>query len=347
MFYCEQFITAFLKLPSCKGIKLLVDTQTEKRFNNNRHILCLPAKPETIRGFDGDVLFDEFALYKDDQRIWEAALPSVTRGYNVVINSTGLGKQNLFYEIYTNEIKYPMFKRYSMTIYQAIEQGLKIDIESIRQNFDEESFRQEYLCQFVDESTTFFPYDLLKQCVEDYDENTLHGKEYMGVDVGRTHDKTCIANICETDKIYLKKLQSLSNIRFDEQKLTIKEAHKLGNVSRLLIDKGGIGYQIAEELEEEIHGAEGVFTNNANFMYDVVTFTKKLMEQGKFKFYDDNNIISAFHKVQKVVNKNNNITFVIPRDASGHGDEAVAIMLALYGLKVPDTEIKMAFITRN
>ena len=98
-------------------------------------------------------------------------------------------------------------------------------------------------------------------------------------------------------------------------------------------DKGSIGYQLSEELEKELSGYEGVFTNQINFMADVVAFTKKLMEQGKFKFNEKRDLINDFHKVQKVITSNNNTTFRIERDKTGHGDRAIAVMLALYCLK--------------
>ena len=319
------------------GIKLRKDTATQKTFPNGKSIYCFPSKPETVRGFPGDVRIDEFALHKDDKKMFEALLPSITSNckYQLSICSTPLGQNNMFHDIMVNEIKYPDFLRTTITCYDAIRMGCNMNLEIIKRNFDEESFKQEYECEFVDESTSFFPYELLKSCIEEYTE--IKGVSFIGVDIGRTSDKTGIATVTESkDKFYLNGLEVLSNKDFDTQKFTIKQIYQNYSANGLFVDKGAVGYQIAEELEKELYNAVGVFTNQVNFMKDVVTFTKKLMEQGKFKFREDRDLINDFHKVKKVITPSNNISFKIERDKTGHGDRAISTMLALYGFKKDD-----------
>jgi len=317
------------------GVKLKKDSQTQKTFDNNKSIYSLPAKPETIRGFSGSITLDEFALCKDDGKILEALMPSISsrQKYSLSICSTPLGCSNKFHSVYTDVNKYPDFHRTQINCYDAIEQGCKLNLDLIRKNFDEESFKQEFECQFLDESTSFFPYDLLKSCIDD-DYTNVQGRSCMGIDIGRTTDKTGIAICTESkDKFYLSNLQTLSNKDFDTQKTIIKQLYQEYGVNQCKQDKGAIGYQLSEELEKELSGYEGVFTNQINFMADVVTFTKKLMEQGKFKFNENRDLINDFHKVQKVITQNNNTTFKIERDKTGHGDRAIAVMLALYCFK--------------
>ena len=75
MSYCNLYIERVLKK---LGVKLLKDTETQKTFPNNKSIYCFPSKPETVRGFPGDVRIDEFALFKDDKKMFEALLPSIS-----------------------------------------------------------------------------------------------------------------------------------------------------------------------------------------------------------------------------------------------------------------------------
>lgn len=340
MFYIEQFLKAYKSLPELSELSLEVDTKTEKRFNNGKLIACLPANPDTVRSFSGDILFDEFAMYKEDRSVFRAALPSITRGFNVTINSTPLGKNNLFYEIWADERnKYPDYKRYSIDIYQAMKSGLRIDFEDIRNNFDEESIRQEYECEFIDEHTSFFPFELLKSCQSDYDEELeaglIKGETNMGVDTGRTTDRTSIAVVTEyRNKYYLKHLHTLpKNSGFPIQKSTIKDTHATYKIYKTKIDKGAIGYQQAEELEHELLNCEGVFTNQTEFITDVVTFTRKLMEQKKIVLPFDRDLINDFHKIRKIYLPSNRVTFKIERDKTGHGDRAIAVMLAIHCFK--------------
>jgi len=344
MYYCEQFIRSFKNLPQLNNLKLMVDTQTEKRFSNGKQIMCLPSNPETIRGFPGDVFLDEFALYKNDSRIFEAILPSITRGYNLTISSTPLGRQNLFYEIYNDKNRYRDYKRYRINVYEAKKQGFKVDIGSIKQNFDEESFRQEYMCEFIDESTAYFTYDLLRYCIEDYDPAVLKGPVYIGIDIGRTNDLTVIA--CVTDcagRFFLNRLEVLKGAAFREQKSAIEQVLLESEPRQVYIDKGGIGLQLAEELEEEFTFVKGISLTN-HLKNDAVTFTRKLMEERNFKIEDDRELISEFHSVSRNVTSGNNIKFESPRTKKGHGDRAWAVMLALLAAKHGNDEIKMAFV---
>lgn len=342
MSYVESLIENTLR----KGkIKLLKDTTTQKTFPNGKSIYCLPSKPETVRGFPGDVRLDEFALHREDKKIYEAMLPSISsnKDFQLSICSTPLGCSNMFYEIYSNiSNKYPDFVRTQINCWDAIKQGCSMNIEMIKNNFDEESFKQEFECEFLDETTSFFSYDLLKSCIDD--DFVVKGKSCMGIDIGRTTDKTGIAICTESkDNFYLLDLETLTNKDFDTQKFTIKQLYQEYGISKAMQDKGAVGYQISEELEKELSNYEGVFTNQLQFMNDVVTFSKKLMEQGKFKFRENRDLINDFHKVKKVITPNNNTSFKIERDKSGHGDRAIAVMLALYCFK-EDTVPEIRFI---
>lgn len=330
MTYVEKFIDSFLSLPECKGLKLITDSVYEKRFSNQKAIYCLPASPATVRSLSGDLFLDEFGLYKKDYEMYQAMMPSITRGFDVEICSTPLGQNNLFYEIYSDLKKYKHYKRYSLNIYQAIEQGLQVNIEEIKESFDEESFAQEYMCEFVDTKTSFFPYELLRKCIDDYPED-MRGSSSIGVDVGRTNDLTCIAETKEVRGIhYFMKIDSMKKAGFDEQEFLIKQRYSECSAIAGMIDKGAVGYQLAERLEDQLPNMKGVFTNVSSFMVPAVTHCKKLMEQGKFKITEDRKLINAFHKIQKFVSANNTVSFVIKRDKDGHGDEAVATILSLY-----------------
>lgn len=348
MFFIEQFITAFKKLPSLIDLKLIVDTQTEKRFNNNKAIVCLPPNPDTIRSFSGDILLDEFALYNEDHKVYEAVMPSITRkrkdgvNYSVIINSTPLGLENLFAEIYQESLKpfeerkkYKNYVSYKIDIYEAMAKGFQCDIQEIKDSMDAESFRQEYMCEFVDELNSYFPYSLLKTCVEDYEPETKRGMTNAGVDIGRTKDSSCMVCSTEIDgTFYLKHKEEMKNEAFGMQKAKIKDNYQTYGVEKILIDKGAIGYQLTEELEGELNNCEGVFTNNVDFMAEIVTFAKKLMEEGKLKFNDDRKLMNSFHRVKKVILPSNKIVFRIERDKDGHGDDAVAFMLSLIAFKM-------------
>ncbi len=169
---------------------------------NLRMVFC-PPNPRTIRGFTGDVGYDEAAqvLPGDDDAVWAATFPMVTRGKGEYdICSTPLGVKNKFAKL--REQKH--FHHHTVTIDDAIARGGSITQED-RQLFyettdDDEIFRQEYLCEFLDEATAYLTYEMIGRCVHDglpYENegsaSVAEGSDlYVGVDLGRSKDLTCI-----------------------------------------------------------------------------------------------------------------------------------------------------------
>ncbi len=79
------------------------------------------------------------------------------------------------------------------------------------------------------------------------------GPLYVGVDIGRTHDRTVISTLEQVrTRLHLRALDVLDNKSFAEQERKI-ESRINRFVRRMQIDKGGIGMQLAETMEKR-HG---------------------------------------------------------------------------------------------
>jgi phage FluMu gp28-like protein len=220
--------------------------QLEARFPNGSVIYGLPANPDTARGYSGNVTLDEFAFHADAEKIYAALFPSITRGYSLEIISTPNGQQGKFYELakaaglvdkvtgYREQVTGRMQARAGLTpvtcnlspitwsphscdIYEAVRQGLKIDLRLLRAGCDDETaWQQEYCCQFVSTTENFFPPDLLAACLSaeastdtplsqlltsapaalGSSPQSAEGsgqsevEYYLGIDIGRQHDRT-------------------------------------------------------------------------------------------------------------------------------------------------------------
>ena len=57
-----------------------------------------------------------------------------------------------------------LFEHSTVTIYDAVDQGLAVDPESFRAGISEQSFRHEFLCEYVDETTAFLTYEMIAEC---------------------------------------------------------------------------------------------------------------------------------------------------------------------------------------
>jgi phage FluMu gp28-like protein len=223
--------------------------QLETRFPNGSVIYGLPANPDTARGYSGHVTLDEFAFHADADKIYAALYPTITRGYGLEVISTPNGTQGKFYELakaaglgeqvtgyrvqgtvntgpVTCHLSPVTWSAHCCDIYDAVRQGLKIDLELLRAGCEDESaWQQEFCCQFVSTAENFFPPELLAAslsaearadiplpllasapgALEDSRQSPVEGNSriskfdgpnpkssefYLGLDIGRYHDRT-------------------------------------------------------------------------------------------------------------------------------------------------------------
>ncbi len=136
------------------------------RFPNGARILALPANPSTARGYSANLVLDEFAFHENPEEIWRAVYPIITnplRGQlKLRVISTPAGMNNKFYELWNNA---PDFTRHKTSVYDAVDQGLALDIDELRQNLaDPDGWAQEFECQFMEHAAQVFPMDLIRSC---------------------------------------------------------------------------------------------------------------------------------------------------------------------------------------
>jgi len=129
---------------------------------NGVRVIGLPANPQTARGFTGDVFLDEFAMHREDREIWAAVFPTLLRGEGELdVASTPKGPANLFAELRDNA----SFRHSTVTLHDAIAQGLRLNAEEIRRSIHDESlFRQEFLCEFLDDVGAFLTHEQIAAC---------------------------------------------------------------------------------------------------------------------------------------------------------------------------------------
>jgi len=155
----------------------LVKQQTV-RFPNGSRIVALPANPDTVRGFAGDVVLDEFAFHRDADSIWRAAFATATRGFQLEVISTPNGARGKYYELakaaglldgveprmHTDSHGSPatVFSPHWVDLHSARTQGFVVDVESLRAAIaDEDAWQQEYCCRFLADAAHYLPPELV------------------------------------------------------------------------------------------------------------------------------------------------------------------------------------------
>ncbi len=306
------------------NIKITTESKSELGFANGHKILSLPQNPATVRGFSGHLFLDEFGHHSQDSDIYTAAVPVTTRGFRLAVLSTPMGQSGEYYKCWTER---PDFSKHDTNIHDAVRLGLAVDVESIKRNMDDESFRQEYLCEFVDESTAYFPYGLIRDAIGERPQE--YGECYIGVDIGRHRDLTAIYVLGKLGEMHTTvHLEILDGQPFEVQRVAIESLASRYNAQGLMIDATGMGAQLAEQLQEKMQTATAVtFTNDVK--RDLAVGVKMALEGKRLQIPDDPKLISDIHAVRRTVTAANNVRFEAERTAEGHADRFWALALAL------------------
>jgi phage FluMu gp28-like protein len=357
--------------------------QHEIRFPNGSRIIVLAANPDTARGYTGDVVLDEFAFHKDSQAIFTAVYRQVSLGYAMRILSTPNGQQGKFYDLAKQlgldsgmrpatqpvrvaslvpspssfarsgdkgtkdeapRTKDNPWSGHWADIHLAIEDGLPLDPEEVRGGCDEETWLQEYCCQFVSAASEWISPELFQQCVSseassqfsvlssqsltDNRQLTTDNCFYAGWDIARNRDLSVIwINELVGDVTWTRGVIEMKNTPTPDQ---IREARALvPQLNRLVIDKGGMGLVIFEALEREFPTqVEGVqFTQPKKEAMAVLA--KRHMEEQKVRLPDSNAIRQSFRSVKKSVNALGLTRFDAEHDTRfGHADHWWAFCMA-------------------
>lgn len=315
-------------------LKLIRESRSEIMFPNRSKIISLPASPSSVRGYSGHVFLDEFAFHKDSKAIWTAMLPIISKGYSVRIVSTPAGKSGKFYELWEAADEIGLSK-HKIDIYDAIKDGLKIDIELFKRTMDPDSFAQEFECQFIDEAFSYFPLEMIYNSISaecDSWDGVHRGIFYMGVDIGRKRDITAIVIVEKLgDVFYVRHVDEMKQESFDAQRLKIEMLKSAYNVHRICIDATGLGMQLSEELQKKFGSSVEPVTFTLTVKENLVTYTRMLFEKGNLKLISHQGLIRDIHSIKKTVTASGNIRFDADRtESEGHGDYFWAIALACH-----------------
>lgn len=235
----------------------------EIRFANGSRIIALPANPDTARGYTANLILDEFAIHRHSEEIWRALAPSVTnplkRQLKVRVMSTPKGQGNMFHQLWQK----PEWSKHRTTIYEAKAGGLNVDLEALRALVaDEDSWRQEFNCEFIDSARTAFSYEVLASC-ETEDASLVWpagyqptGPLYCGIDVGSISDPTvCLTFEKIGHRMHLRERLVIQGVELSLQDNLLDVA--IRRSTRTGIDASGIGLDIAQRLRRK-HGGKVV-----------------------------------------------------------------------------------------
>ncbi len=304
-------------------------------FGNGSRIIGLPANPNTARGYSGNVILDEFAFHEDSRAIWRGLVPTITRGYRLIVLSTPNGRNNMFYELWAHHDE---FSHHKVTIPDAKAAGLNVDVDALRRALDPDGWQQEYLCEFLDEASALITYEMLDRA--EMDAGAVPpgtGPLHLGMDVGRKRDLSVIWLLERVGDVYWTHgVRTLDRTPFHDQLEVLSEYLRNPRVRRACIDSTGLGAMLAEEAQR-LHGRYRVEAVNftAAVKEDLAMRLLRAFQDRALRIPPDREIREDIHKVRKVVTVAGNIRFEAERDDAGHADRFWALALALHAGSAP------------
>jgi len=396
----------------CKFLREFTEMETEEKTmevffpHNHSRIIGLPANPDTARGYTGHIVLDEFAFHGDAHKIFAACFPIITRGYSIEVISTPNGTAGKFYEIAKEAglvgagivapvsspatgivapVSSPaaaggdtrattIWSGHMVDIYGAVDAGLKADIDLLRQGCDdEETWLQEYCCQFLSDAQNYIPIELISTCVHEeattewglgkdkpqHPAPSTHPPElYLGVDIGRKRDLT-IAWLFEKvgGVLWSRHLLTLKGVSFDEQEKAICRliegtphpsssfGHPLPRgegqgvrgaaVRRCCIDQSGIGMMLAEHLVQKYGATVEPVQFTAAFKERLAPMVKQAFEERTVRIPDNREVRADINSVKRFVTPAGNVRFDAEHTDRGHADRFWALALVVNAASEP------------
>lgn len=364
--------------------ELVRESTTEIEFANGSRLISHPCRPPRGKARTR-IYLDEMAHYREglDREIYKAALPATIRsdGY-IRIGSSPMGASGLFWEIVTETLKtYPGYAGQRRYIYWWLVKSLCCDVKLARlvapqmiteervytfgtpalieifENMLLEDFQQEYECAWLDESTAWITWDLIKknQALHDgvywrarstaealamipalqraCDQGKIEEALVGGIDVGRKHDLTELVVLGKSTagRLPVRLMVSLDRVEYDAQEDCFREIIERLPFIQVLVDQSGIGAQLGENLTRT-GKAQGVdFSGPSKELWAVET--KIQAERGNVPLPPERDLAYQIHSIKKTVTAAKNIRFDTERNEKHHADMYWAWALAIWAGK--------------
>lgn len=225
-----------------------------------------------------------------------------------------------------------------------------------------EDFQQEYECAWLDEAVSWIDWELIKrnqvlaaqerhwyrkvkgvdaalEAINDVAEENRSARIeeifYGGMDIGRRKDTTEII-LCGVNE-YLHSLPyrlhiTLDRTEFDTQRAVVDKLLDTLPVTRFLIDRNGLGMELAEKTSAKHPQAEGIdFTNATKEMLAIEV--KLRFQRAEVPIPLERDLMYQIHSIRKKVTEAKNSVFDTENNEKHHADMFWALALAVWAGK--------------
>jgi hypothetical protein len=276
------------------------------------------------------LICDEFPFFKMEQtdgtHLWKDILsPTLkARGKKCIFVSTPLGKNNIFYEMYQRGLsdEFPNYASILKTIYDDgfINQD---EIDEIRKSIPEMSFRQEYLCEWLDDGLSFF--QGYSDCfdIEQYSGN----KSWIGCDLsGDGSDATICAKVSDNGSVEIFEAKGTLDMKYRQ----IADYIDKNNPVAVYAENNGIGLPIIGEIKKLPRNRNRIYewTTTNSTKEEIVSDMAVMIANKELHFRkSDTTLYNELGNFVVTVSKTRKLTFAAR--GSSHDDQVMATAIAL------------------
>lgn len=275
------------------------------------------------------MICDEFAFHKMEQpdgtHLWNDILsPTLkARGKKCIFVSTPLGKNNIFYEMYQRGLsdEFPKYVSILKTIY---DDGFitNDEIEEIKKSIPELSFKQEYLCEWIDDGLSFF--QGFSNCFDI--DKVSNGKCWIGIDCsGDGTDATVCSKINEKGEIELFEAVGTLDMKYRQ----IADYLNRENPVAVYGEINGLGLPMLEEIKKLVRHKSKIYdwtTTNSSKEEIISDLAVSIANKDVHFLKNDTKTYNEFGNFVVTVSKSRKLTFAAR--GSGHDDRVMATAIA-------------------
>ena len=283
----------------------LNETMYEIRYPGGSRVVVVSGDPDSAAGYTGNVLWDEAALTKRAQELFGTAFPVVSRN-NARFIITSTPRPGFFRRMW-DEAQKPgsVWDSEKLTIYEAVEQGCPQDPEILKAALrnDELRWKQEFLCEFIDDEICWLPWDMIVAITDDrasMEPEDTTNPIFAGWDVARWNDLSVFYLLERLgSQLVTRGVVIMKRMPFSEQiDLILRTIKRYPGFVRLCVDATGMGEMPAEYIAERLPGrVEGVkFTNEVKAV--LAGDVRRLAEDRTWRVPDNDEVRGDLHSIR-------------------------------------------------
>lgn len=320
----------------------LGETQLELTYPGGSRVIVVSGNPDAAAGYTGNVWWDEVGLTKRARELFGTAFPVVSRGKSRFI-MTSTPRAGFWVQRW-DEAQKPgsAWFTHKLTIIDAVAQGCPQNVEELRAGLNDDlRWRQEFLCEHVDDDICWLPWELIVGATDErativpapYDDSDAAGVFYAGWDVARWQDLSVLWVLQRVGGLLVTRgVEVMQRMPFEAQLACVQS--RLGQFAprlhlvRLCIDATGMGEMVAEQAQRRIGRVEGIKITGP--LKEVLAGDlRRMLEDRTLRLPDHDAVRSDLHSVHRTTTAAGNPRFE-GEIAGSHADRFWAASLAVH-----------------